>query len=352
MSLLPCFSVDPDLSESLAELDRDFNGVEIEVGGPSDTSDSDLSVPCLSSSDESENDDAEHYLDREIAADAAAALYFDGKQAPAAEPVPQAAAAAAQPTTTQNCGCDKNCLSKFDAGEVEQMQLNLAEMKKSEVDLLILGLLESSKYSVDTTAHGNKRKKQWFNYTFHGESICAGGFRCLYGVGTKQLKNLKKHLEENGPVPRTHGNAGKRPKHALSLTVVTGVAQFLKNYTEQVGIPHPAPMRGRAGTPPTFLPATFTIVSIHKLYVASCAASGMQAVGYHSFRSVWRECLPHICIMSPRTGVCSHCEAFRRRIHEAQGKERKRTGEGNPCSSSHVRLRETWCSEHQVITGR
>ena len=115
-----------------------------------------------------------------------------------------AAAAAAQPTI--DCGCRKKCLEKFDGGDISQMQLNFAEMDKHEMDFL-----ESSKYSVDTTTRGNKRKKQWYKYTFQGQEICAGGFRCLYSVGIKQFKNLKKHLEENGPVPRVHATLARNP---------------------------------------------------------------------------------------------------------------------------------------------
>ena len=66
------------------------------------------------------------------------------------------AAAAAAPT----CGCSKNCLSKFDPGTLEQTSLNFAEMEKSEQELIILGLLEASRYAKYVTTHGSKRKKQ------------------------------------------------------------------------------------------------------------------------------------------------------------------------------------------------
>eukprot|EP00117_Sycon_ciliatum_P016477 scpid44506/ scgid15886/ len=196
-------------------------------------------------------------------------------------------------------------------------------MEKGEKELVILGLLESSKYSTDTTTHGKKRKKQWHRYTYQGEEVCAGGFRLLYNIGSKQLKNLKKHLEENGLVPRTHGNVGRKPKHALSYDTVSAVVQFLKTYTERFGIPQPAPTRGRAGAPPTYLPASSTVKSIHKCYVTSLEESGIRAVGYHTFRSVWLDCLPNIQIMTPRTDVCSRCENFRRRIQEARTEPEK-----------------------------
>ena len=322
MSLLPSFSVDPELSEALVELERDFHGIEVEIvssSSSSDSSDDELSSPvrvqALSSSDE-DDADLEHYLELEFDTDAAAANYFDQPSA-TGDLVPQAAEAAAQPATP-SCGSSKKCLSKFDPAEVEQMQLNFAEMEKSELDLLIIGLLQSCKYSGSTTSRGNKRKHQYYRYSFQGEEICAGAFRYLYSIGVKQLKNIKKHLEDNGPVQRIHGNVGKRPKHALSFSTVSNVVKFMKSYAEQFGIPHPAPLHGRAGTPPTYLPASSTVVTIYESYVASCTASAVRAVGYHSFRAIWKDCLPHVEIMSPRTDVCSHCKSHRRRIQETR----------------------------------
>ena len=326
MSLLPSFSVDPELSEALVHLEREFLGVEVEVDASATggASDSELLSPTVSSGEESEEELDYRFLEEEFDVNAAAAEYFDEDHAPAEDDAPQAAAApAAQPTI--DCGCRKKCLDKFDAGEVLQMQLNFAEMEKSEMDLLVLGLLESSKYSVDTTTRGSKRKKQWYKYTFQGEEICPGGFRCLYNVGVKQFKNLKKHLEENGPVPRVHGNTGKKPKHALTYPVVCAVVTFLKNYTDIFGIPQPAPLHGRAGTAPTYLPASNTVADIHKSYVSSCSETNVQAVGYHSFRSIWRQCLPFIQIMSPRTDVCPRCEACRRNIHQSRTEFEKTT---------------------------
>eukprot|EP00117_Sycon_ciliatum_P006959 scpid48468/ scgid2473/ len=320
MSLLPSFSVDPELSEALVELERDFHGIEVEIA--SSSSDDELSstvVQALSSNDE-DDADLEHYLELEFDTDAAAANYFDQPSA-TGDLVPQVAEAAAQPATP-SCGCSKTCLSKLDSAEVEQMQLNFAEAEKSELDLLIIGLLQSCKYSGSTTSRGNKRKHQYYRYSFQGEEICAGAFRYLYSIGVKQLKNIKKHLEDNGPVQRIHGNVGKRPKHALSFSAVSNVVKFMKSYAEQFGIPHPAPLHGRAGTPTTYLPASSTVVTIHKSYVASCTVRHLQCELWGTIVSVRYgriACLmPHVEIMSPRIDVCSHCESHRRRIQETR----------------------------------
>ena len=95
-------------------------------------------------------------------------------------------------------------------------------------------------------------------------------------MGTKQFENLKTHLQLHGPVPRIHGNRGRRPKHALTYPAVEKVATFLKAYAERFGISHPAPLHGRADTPPVFLPAGMTKLSIHAIYSASCEEDGCQ----------------------------------------------------------------------------
>ena len=195
--------------------------------------------------------------------------------------------------------------------------LNFAEMERVEQDLVVLGLLEASRYSVDVTTRGLKRKKQWFRYVFAGEEICAGAFRTIYGIGTKVFDNLKKHLETCGPVPRRHGNTGRKPKHAMSYEEVLHVVQFLKNYSDHSGIPYPATLHSKKGTPPIFLPASDTIKSIHKDYVESCGESDIRAIGYYSFRAIWLKCLPHVRIMTPRTDVCDLCEVLRRKVVEA-----------------------------------
>ena len=46
--------------------------------------------------------------------------------------------------------CSKQCLKKFDVADIEMNRLNLMEMERNKADLLILGLLESLRYSDET----------------------------------------------------------------------------------------------------------------------------------------------------------------------------------------------------------
>ena len=137
----------------------------------------------------------------------------------------------------------------------------MQELSKDENDLLLMGILLSTQFDKEKTCRG-KRKHTFFNYSFQAEHICAGALRYIYDIGQKALKNLKKHLHENGPVPRRHGNLGRRPCHSMQFSDVSRCVQFLKLYAEEFGIPHPAPLHGRDSMPPVYLLASKTIQAI------------------------------------------------------------------------------------------
>ena len=55
-------------------------------------------------------------------------------------------------------------------------------------------------------------------YLFNGHQICRKTFLFAHAIGKSQLESISKSLEREGLTPRTHGNTGKTPKHALSMT--------------------------------------------------------------------------------------------------------------------------------------
>ena len=44
---------------------------------------------------------------------------------------------------------------------------------------------------------------------FLWQPVCKKFFIVVYATGSKSLKNIMKHMTDNGPVPRAHGNSGK-----------------------------------------------------------------------------------------------------------------------------------------------
>ena len=330
--------MDEALAELLAEEDDDFFfGEDPELirrqraGEDSDSSspevdDVDAVDPETNNDGDVSDDDSSalHHLEQEVDTSAAARKFLAGDSSSARRVTDLSGEASARPLETRHqCGCSKDCLKAFDAADVEQNQLSMAELAKEEKELLILGLLESARHNVHVTSKGRKRKRQRFAYSFLGVEVCVGAFLYVYGLGKRQLENLLAHLEQNGLVPRVHGNTGRKPKHALTFPVIENLVEFLHKHAVDFGIPHPAPLHGRDGTPPTFLPASQNYQTVHKMYLESCQLAGINAVGYNSFRNIWHQCMPHLKFMTPRTDVCDKCELLRRRVSASVEEQEK-----------------------------
>ena len=78
------------------------------------------------------------------------------------------------------------------------------------------------------------------DYHFDYRSVCKDAFILLHDIGTKQLKNLQKHLRNNGPIAREHGLIGRMPATTYPYSIVSEGARFIRNYAEVYGIPQPA----------------------------------------------------------------------------------------------------------------
>lgn len=340
------FTIDEALAQLLDE-EEDFlfgTAAEVDSGSSSQDADGDDGVSTASDDPQGDgltDDGADHFLDREVDTSAAAQRFTPGVSD---EGEPSGESRCEQGdlgnrVTGRECGCSQCCLKAFDAAEIEQAQLTMMELDRQEKELIVLGLLESARYGAETT-HGKKRRRARFSYSFQGVKICVGAFRFIYSIGQKQMKNLLKHSEENGPVPRVHGNKGRKPKHALDFATVENVVKFIKSHATVFGIPHPAPLRGRDDTPPIFLPASQHYKSVHKIYVESCEAAQKRAVGYDAFRSIWHQCIPEVKFMTPRTDVCDKCETLRRGISSAVTEAQKLAASEAFLSHLHAAQRE------------
>ena len=360
MSRKAFFTVDKALSEVLKDIDEEFFAT---VEDDSDRSDSNDDSACHEFVTEVTNpgedsSDGRHFLDQAVDLDRAAAIflnlsvdsgevltgadvepasnvaeetlpqvareddsYFDHPALPPVIGGAAAAAVAVAPVPERTCGCSLKCLSQFSPHDIDVNIMNMAEMEKKEKDLMVLGLLEALRHRTEQTLRGRKRNQQHFSYSYLGLPVCVSAFRIIYDLGKYHMGALQKHLEENGLVPRQHGNTGRRPHNSLIFNDVKQVVHFLTRHAEIYGIPHPAPLRGRDEMPPVFLPASLTYKILHQKYKASCDNSGARCVGLSSFRSVRHRCLPQIKIMSPRADVCSACEGLRRSVMAARGEQ-------------------------------
>ena len=80
---------------------------------------------------------------------------------------------------------------------------------------------------------------------------------------------------------------------------------------------------GRDREAPVYLPSDTTKIAVHKAYQESCAEMTPPArvVKYSTFNNIWRACVPHIKIASPREDVCATCERLRKDVSDALKEE-------------------------------
>ncbi len=103
--------------------------------------------------------------------------------------------------------------------------------------MLIFGKLHAISRVSGPTQHARqskagKRKCVTCEYRFDDHLVCKDGFPFLHNIGTKQLKNLQRHLKDSGPIPRQHGLLGHVPATTYPFEVVNDAVHFIRKFTE------------------------------------------------------------------------------------------------------------------------
>ena len=120
-------------------------------------------------------------------------------------------------------------------------------------------------------------------------------FIFIYAISGKYLKTIRAWYLANGLVPRTHGNAGRRPRHAFNNTVISAVVHFIQMHIEIHGLQKPTAPRGRVEVPPMYSPASQNLKTVHSQYVKACCESNCKHVGYDVFSA---QCGTNACSIS------------------------------------------------------
>ncbi|KAH3714846.1 hypothetical protein DPMN_057548 [Dreissena polymorpha] len=213
------------------------------------------------------------------------------------------------------CGCKSKCTVNFEIGQVYHHILNMRELTKEEKDIIVMSNLKCGNGL--TTKRGTPRKRSMVSYNAFQKPVCKKTFMLVNDIGRSALENLVDHYRQNGPLPRKHGNVGKKPSQAVIYYDVKRVVEFLQNYADTYGIPQPAAPRGSDNTPPIYLDSGKTKLTIHKEYIESCREAGVRSLQRTAFCEIWKSCLCHIRIASPRDDVCATCEGQRKNIMKA-----------------------------------
>eukprot|EP00096_Caligus_rogercresseyi_P002928 TRINITY_DN15323_c0_g1_i1.p1 TRINITY_DN15323_c0_g1~~TRINITY_DN15323_c0_g1_i1.p1 ORF type:complete len:265 (-),score=57.92 TRINITY_DN15323_c0_g1_i1:388-1182(-) len=172
----------------------------------------------------------------------------------------------------------KNCFSELDPVIVHAHRLNVADLSREELDMYLMGLLTASLRHPGLTSRKKERTRLKTDYFFFGKELCLDAFLYVQNTNRYQIKSLRKHLMTQGLSPRVHGNAGKRPQNAFSLSEYEKVRGFLKDYLESVRIPS-------CNSGVLLLPSYFNAKRIHSVYTDNFSSSAADEKNSHSLMS-------------------------------------------------------------------
>ena len=179
------------------------------------------------------------------------------------------------------CGCiQSNHFEKLPREELEELMFNLHQAKKRDKKLYIMGQLAGTMHIART----DTSRKHTFSYHVLGCEVCRTVFMDVHWISKRVLRTLQELVECNQVVPPAHKSTGRKRKHAVPEDVKEAAALFIRNYANTHGMPQPAAPRGHRGQPPTYLPATLTILSVYNIFHEANPA--MHHVSYETFRRV------------------------------------------------------------------
>ena len=73
---------------------------------------------------------------------------------------------------------------------------------------------------------------------------------------------------------------------------------------------HNQQRQGKGEDAPIYLQSSFTKVGIHTKYTEECERMSVHFMRKSSFVTLWKNVMPNIKIMIPRTDVCRMCEVL------------------------------------------
>ena len=201
------------------------------------------------------------------------------------------------------------CSSSFDIDFVMENVDNCRELTARELDLVILGVIQTCYEKEGTLSVGEKRKNVQANLLYRGNRICREMFYILYGIGEYRFRQLQAHyIDNNGIIPRTHGNTNRRPRNAFDMETIKNVKLFVDNYVEDNAIALPGRIPGQKSDDIRLLPSSDTKVGIWRFYRTACLNSNSRSVGYSKFLKLWKELFIDVVIAKPMTDLCNTCQ--------------------------------------------
>ena len=182
------------------------------------------------------------------------------------------------------------------------------ELSKDELDMAVLGELAALRRrepTISIVSDFDRQKKRritprpYTAFRFGDMPICKNSFLFLHGMTLKRFKNLCRHFDSSGLVPRTHGNTKRVPHNALPLETTQRVLDFICNYAETHALPLPGRLPSHRDFQVMLIPTDTTKSKLYFEFQKACEPFSLQCCSKSHFMYLWRKQLPYICIMKP-----------------------------------------------------
>ena len=118
---------------------------------------------------------------------------------------------------------EKPCSASLSLDELVESRNNCHELTSTELDLVILGAIQSSlncnEVSVSGRSHKHRQQTRMAFY-YHAKRICKKTFLFLHCLNKNRFCSLVKHYRKNGLSVRVNGNKKRLPSSAFSSETI------------------------------------------------------------------------------------------------------------------------------------
>lgn len=181
---------------------------------------------------------------------------------------------------------DKPCSTTLSLDDFYDSRNNCNELSSAELDLVILGAIQSSLNCNEISVSGRSEKQRKVSrmaFYYHGKRICRTSFPFLHCLSKNRLCSLVKHYRKNGLTLRVHGNKKRLPSSAFSAETVANVVKFITNIAEEQALLLPGRVPGFKRVDVKLLPSVLTKHGLWKMYTEISSSQGQLSVGYSKF---------------------------------------------------------------------
>ena len=217
---------------------------------------------------------------------------------------------------SNTCNCkfgegEKPCSASLSLDEFVESRNNCHELTPTELDLVILGAIQSSLKCNEVSVSGRSHKhRQQIHMAFyyHGKRICKKTFLFLHCLNKNRFCSLVRHYRKNGLSVRVNGNKKRLPSSVFSSETIEQVVKFILNSAEEQALLLPGRVPGFKRIDVRLLPSVLTKHGLWKTYCEISTGQGKIHVGYSKFCDLWSQLCPFVLIMRPATDLCWMCQ--------------------------------------------